>query len=61
MPAEVLERWGLDEGGTVEVADLGRALVVRPTGRTLLGAAIVEAGGYPQLAEVVSELEPGLN
>src|SRR3546814_4847504 len=54
LPAEARRRWGLTDGGAVEVADLGDALVIVPAGRGglrgLVGAAIDEAGGYASLA-----------
>lgn len=54
LPAEARRRWHLDEGGTVEIADLGDALLIAPTTggglRAKLRAAIDEAGGYAGLA-----------
>jgi AbrB family looped-hinge helix DNA binding protein len=32
LPAEVRHRWGLDDGGKVEVIDLGWGVVVAPAG-----------------------------
>ena len=50
LPADARRRWGLADGGTVEVADLGDALVIVPAGRGglrgLVRAAMAEAGGY---------------
>ena len=58
LPAEARHRWNLDNGGTVEIADLGGALLVAPAGRgglrALLGAAIEEPGGYAKLAKAVA-------
>lgn len=55
LPAEARRRWHLDEGGSVEVADLGEALLILPAGRGgvrgLLREAIRDAGGYGALAE----------
>jgi hypothetical protein len=54
----------LTEGGAVEVADLGDALVIVPAGRgglrALVRAAIDEAGGYEALAAAVADEEPEL-
>lgn len=54
LPAEARRRWRLAEGGTVEIADLGDALLIVPaTGgglRGRLAEAIAEAGGYAALA-----------
>ncbi|CAN5626370.1 hypothetical protein BH20ACT2_BH20ACT2_00060 [soil metagenome] len=64
LPAEARRRWNLTDGGAVEVADLGDALVIVPAGRgglrTLLKAAIDEAGGYEALAAAVAAEEPEL-
>lgn len=64
LPAEARRRWNLDHGGTVEIADLGDALLIVPAGRgglrSLLGAAIEEAGGYAKLAKAVAATEPDL-
>ncbi|HUZ43841.1 MAG TPA: AbrB/MazE/SpoVT family DNA-binding domain-containing protein [Acidimicrobiales bacterium] len=64
LPAEARRRWNLSQGGTVEVADLGNALLIVPAGRgglrALLRAAIDEAGGYSALAEAVASQEPDL-
>jgi AbrB family looped-hinge helix DNA binding protein len=54
LPAETRRRWRLDEGGTVEVADLGDVLLIVPAEggglRAKLHQAIEEAGGYAALA-----------
>jgi len=64
LPAEARRRWNLSRGGTVEVADLGNALLIVPAGRgglrTLLRAAIDEVGGYAKLADAVANEEPDL-
>ena len=64
LPAETRRRWNLGEGGSVEVADLGEALLIVPAGRgglrALLRDAIEEAGGYGKLASVVARYEPEL-
>jgi AbrB family looped-hinge helix DNA binding protein len=64
LPAEARRRWGLTDGGAVEVADLGDALVIVPAGRGglrgLVRAAVDDAGGYPSLAMRVGEEEPDL-
>lgn len=65
LPAAARHRWGLDDGGSVEVVDLGEALVVVPAGsgglRDLLREAIRDAGGYASLAARVAEDEPDLS
>ncbi|MHB8247219.1 MAG: AbrB/MazE/SpoVT family DNA-binding domain-containing protein [Acidimicrobiales bacterium] len=64
LPAEARHRWHLDDGGSVEVADLGNALLIVPAGRgglrALLRDAIEEAGGYAKLAAEVAADEPDL-
>lgn len=64
LPASARRRWNLGEGGTVEVADLGNALVIVPAGRgslkSLLKQAIEDAGGYNELANRVASEDPDL-
>jgi AbrB family looped-hinge helix DNA binding protein len=64
LPAETRRRWNLSEGGSVEVADLGNALLIVPAGRgglrALLRDAIEEAGGYAKLAARVGNDDPDL-
>ena len=64
LPADVSQRWNLGDGGSVEVADLGHALLIVPTGRGglrgLLRDAIEEAGGYSYLAAQVAANDPEL-
>lgn len=64
LPAETRRRWGFTEGGTVEIADLGGALLVVPGGRgglrSLLGRSIDEAGGYAALVAPITADEPDL-
>jgi len=64
LPAEARRRWNLSDGGAVEVADLGDALVIVPAGRgglrALVRSAIDDAGGYAALAAAVAADEPEL-
>ncbi len=64
LPADARRRWKIVDGGTVEVADLGDAVLVVPAGngglRAMLGNAISEAGGYDALVERVVNEEPDL-
>lgn len=64
FPAETRHRWHMTDGGSVEVADLGNALIIVPAGRgglrSMLAAAIEEAGGYTVLARRVADEEPDL-
>lgn len=64
LPAETRRRWNLSEGGSVDVADLGTALVIVPADRGglrgLLQTAIEEAGGYTALVGKVTSDEPDL-
>jgi AbrB family looped-hinge helix DNA binding protein len=64
LPAEARRRWNLNDGGSVEVADLGDALLIVPAGRgglrTMLREAIQEAGGYSKLAGEVAAEDPEL-
>ncbi len=65
LPAEARRRWDLVDGGAVEIADLGDALVIVPAGRgglrALVRDAIDEAGGYEALASAVAEQDPDLS
>jgi bifunctional DNA-binding transcriptional regulator/antitoxin component of YhaV-PrlF toxin-antitoxin module len=64
LPVSARRRWEIVDGGTVEVADLGSALIIVPAGRggltAMLRAAIEEAGGYATLARGVAEEDPDL-
>jgi hypothetical protein len=54
----------MSEGGAVEVVDLGPAVLIVPAGRgglrSLLQAAVGEAGGYAALTAAVADEEPEL-
>jgi AbrB family looped-hinge helix DNA binding protein len=64
LPADTRRRWNLADGGAVDIADLGDALVIVPSGhgglRAMLLDAIDAAGGYASLADRVSRDEPDL-
>jgi AbrB family looped-hinge helix DNA binding protein len=64
LPAATRRRWNLADGGTVEVADLGDALLIVPAGqgglRAMVRSAIDEAGGYNVLAGQVAAGDPDL-
>lgn len=64
LPAETRRRWGIADGGAVEIADLGTVLVVVPAGRgglrAMLSEALEDAGGYQSLARRVAASEPDL-
>jgi bifunctional DNA-binding transcriptional regulator/antitoxin component of YhaV-PrlF toxin-antitoxin module len=64
LPAETRRRWDLTDGGAVEIADLGNALVIVPAGRgglrSIVRAAVDDAGGYHKLVAAVSEDESEL-
>ena len=64
LPAEARRRWNLTDGGAVEIADLGDALLIVPAGRGglrgLVRAAIDDAGGYAALAARGAADDPDL-
>jgi AbrB family looped-hinge helix DNA binding protein len=64
LPANARRRWGLDQGGTVEIADLGDALLIVPAGRgglrALLRRSVEDAGGYANMAREVAAHDPEL-
>ena len=64
LPAGARRRWDLTGGGTVEIADLGDALLIVPAGRgglrAILRDAIGEVGGYPALANQTAAEDPDL-
>lgn len=64
LPADARRRWDLTDGGAVEVADLGDALLIVPAGRgglrAILGEALDQAGGYATLAGKIAAAEPDL-
>jgi AbrB family looped-hinge helix DNA binding protein len=64
LPAEARRRWDLLDGGSVEVLDLGEALVIVPAGhggiKALIHDAVEEAGGYADLVREVAAADPDL-
>jgi hypothetical protein len=64
LHAEARRRWDLRNGGTVDVVDLGGALLIVPTDRGglrgSLRRAVDAAGGYAELARRVGEQDPDL-
>ena len=64
LPAEARRRWNLTDGGAVEVADLGDALIIVPAGRGgvrgMVRAAIEEAGGFTSLVARVTHEDADL-
>lgn len=64
LPADVRRRWNIEDGGPVEIIDLGTGLLVVPGGRKaaigLLAGAVADAGGYALLAKAVADEEPDL-
>ena len=64
LPAEARRRWNLADGGAVDVADLGEAIIIVPAGRGglrgVLAAAVADAGGYVALAARVADEDPDL-
>lgn len=64
LPAETRRRWNLTDGGAVEIADLGSALVIVPAGsgglRSVVRTATHDAGGYSALVAAVIDEEPEL-
>ena len=64
LPVETRRRWNIADGGPVEIADLGAAVLVVPADgdgfRGLLTQAIEEAGGYAALAVGVAAEDPDL-
>lgn len=64
LPAEARHRWHLDGGGSVEITDLGEALLIVPAGRggirALVLQAVDEAGGYAALAAAAAADDPDL-
>lgn len=58
LPAEIRRRWNIVDGGPVDIADLGTAVLVVPAEgdglRGLVAQAIEEAGGYASLAASVA-------
>lgn len=64
LPAEARRRWDITDGGAVEIADLGKALVIVPADsgglRSITKEAVDAAGGYSALIETVTADEPDL-
>jgi AbrB family looped-hinge helix DNA binding protein len=64
LPADARRRWNLSEGGTVEIADLGDAIVIVPANRgglrSMLNDAVAAAGGYASLVSKAVAEDPDL-
>ncbi len=64
LPAQVRRRWNLGDGGAVDIADLGDALVIVPADRgglrAMVRSAIDDAGGYEMLAATIAAGDPDL-
>jgi AbrB family looped-hinge helix DNA binding protein len=64
LPAQTRRRWNLSDGGSVDVADLGDALVIVPADRGglrgLLADAIEHGGGYVALVARAASDDPDL-
>lgn len=64
LPAEARRRWKLERGGSVEIVDLGTALVIVPADRgglrAMVGDAVERSGGYAALAGRVAADDPDL-
>lgn len=62
LPAATRRRWSMSDGGAVEVADPGEVLVIVPADRgglrSVVRAAIDDAGGYPTPVDLVAAEEP---
>lgn len=60
LPAEARRRWGLEDGGPVEIVDLGHAALLVPGGtgtiRRLL-AEIVDEDRYQALVDAIDDPE----
>lgn len=64
LPSSARRRWGIAEGGEVEVLDLGNTVMIAPAGeggfREMVRTAIEEAGGYDALVADAIKDEPDL-
>ena len=58
LPAEARRRWGLSDGGPVEIVDLGHAALLIPGGTGTLRrmlADVVSADGYADLVAAIDD------
>lgn len=64
LPAAARRRWGLTDGGQVEVVDLGDTVMIAPAGpggfRAMVRDAIEEAGGFEALVAAAVADDPDL-
>jgi bifunctional DNA-binding transcriptional regulator/antitoxin component of YhaV-PrlF toxin-antitoxin module len=57
FPASARHRWGIVDGGDVEVFDLGDAVVVLPCGSGMARKALASAMSAERYAEYVSQID----
>lgn len=57
LPADARRRWGLEDGGEVEVFDLGRCLVMVPTQDGPVRKRVAEALDAARYAAYVASIE----
>jgi AbrB family looped-hinge helix DNA binding protein len=58
LPADARRRWGLEDGGEVELFDLGNCVVMLPTGPNSARAAVARAlpaDRYRRYVEAVTD------
>jgi bifunctional DNA-binding transcriptional regulator/antitoxin component of YhaV-PrlF toxin-antitoxin module len=61
LPADVRRRWGIEDGGSVEMVDLGRSVLLVPGGTGTLRRMVGEIVTPELYEELLSEIdEPDL-
>jgi bifunctional DNA-binding transcriptional regulator/antitoxin component of YhaV-PrlF toxin-antitoxin module len=57
LPARARKRWGLEDGGEVEVLDLGDCIVMFPGGPDALRRAVAEWLTHEEYADFVASID----
>ena len=57
LPADVRRRWGIEDGGHVEIADLGESLLIVPGGDGTLRRAVFGAISHEAYQEYVDGID----
>jgi len=57
LPADIRRRWGIQDGGDVEIADLGDSLLIVPGGDGTLRKAVFGAISHEAYQEYVATID----
>jgi AbrB family looped-hinge helix DNA binding protein len=57
LPADVRRRWGIEDGGQVEIADLGESLLIVPGGDGTLRRAVLGTISHQEYQEYIDSID----